>query len=63
MEIPENVYHAMNDAEIAWNRVVAMAKANSGKWSNEQQEHLALFAQVMSGTHNALKRLLDANQT
>jgi hypothetical protein len=62
MQIPPNVTQALRDAETNWNRLLTRGQTNQAKWSREQQNDLALIAEVLSNTHNALKRLIEANR-
>jgi hypothetical protein len=63
VEIPENVFQAMRDGALAWSKLTALANRSKGVWSADQQAQMTLFAEVLSTTHNALKRLLDANDS
>lgn len=62
MQIPPNVNQALRDAETSWNRLLARGQANQAKWTKEQQNDLALITEILSNTHNALKRVLEANR-
>jgi len=65
VEIPENVYQAMRAGALAWQKFVVLAKANDSKrvWTKEQTQQWALLAEVVTATHNALLRLLEANDS
>jgi len=60
MELPEAVYRFMRESEMAWLKLVQQAQSGQAKWTDEQQKELALFAEVLSKDHNALKHLIDA---
>ena len=48
MQIPPNVTQALRDAETSWNRLLARGQTNQAKWTREQQNDLALIAEVLS---------------
>jgi hypothetical protein len=61
MEIPKSVHQALAEAKTAWDRLVAHAHAHQAKWPKEQREHFALMAETLAKSHNALRRLVEAN--
>ena len=61
MEIPESALKAMRDGYATYQRLVARQNTMHQRWQKEQLEDLTLLVEIMSATHNALKRLIDAN--
>jgi uncharacterized protein YecT (DUF1311 family) len=62
MEIPENVFSAMRAGDMAYRKLVSLKMAQKA-WTKEQDAELSLLFEIMSNTHNALKRFIDANTT
>ncbi|HLK80956.1 MAG TPA: hypothetical protein VKT99_05595 [Xanthobacteraceae bacterium] len=61
MEIPESALKPMRDGHAAYQRLLARQTTMHQRWQKGQLEDLTLLVEIMSATHNALKRRIDAN--
>jgi hypothetical protein len=61
MEVPENVYQAMKDAHLAWDRLVALAPQNRASMSELQGKTFTLVTEILKQHHAVLNRLIEAN--
>jgi hypothetical protein len=60
MTVPQDVYQALNDAKLAWERLSVSVPQNKAKWSVEQQKALGIHADIAMHTYNAISRLVTA---
>jgi hypothetical protein len=62
MNVPDNVYQALNDAKASWEKLSVAGPQNKARWSDEQLKSLALQLDLVKHTYNALYRLIKANE-
>lgn len=62
MNVPDNVYQALNEAKNAWEKLSVTGPQNKARWSDEQLKSLSLQLEVVKHTFNALHRLVKANE-
>ena len=62
MNVPDNVYQALNDAKSAWEQLSVVGPQNKARWTDEQIKSLSLQLDLVKHTFNALHRLIKANE-
>ena len=60
MTVPQEVYQALSDAKLAWDRLNITVPQNKANWSLEQQKALGIHAELAMHTYNAISRLTAA---